>query len=144
MTEVEAASAVDDALVDAVATLVPQLSRSAAAPTRDILEQIVSGSGSDLFVARHDGRIVGLLTLVWFQIPTGRRAIIEDVVVDEAVRGSGVGSALVKAALDRAEALGARTVDLTSRPHREAANRLYLRMGFAVRDTNVYRVTLDR
>jgi ribosomal protein S18 acetylase RimI-like enzyme len=87
---------------------------------------------------------VGMLTLVAFEIPTGLRALIEDVVVDDAVRGSGAGSALVAAALAYASSLGARTVDLTSRPHREAANRLYLRMGFETRATNVYRKTLDR
>ncbi len=84
-----------------------------------------------------------MLTLATFQIPTGVRAIIEDVVVDGAARGAGVAAALVQAALDRSAELGARTVDLTSRPDREAANRLYLRMGFAVRQTNVYRRTLE-
>ena len=86
-----------------------------------------------------DGRILGSLTLVVFPIPTGIRAWIEDVVVDEAARGRGVGEALNRAALDRARAAGARTVDLTSRPSREAANRLYQRIGFQPRDTNVYR-----
>jgi len=70
------------------------------------------------------------------------RAWIEDVVVDEAGRGQGVGAALVQAALERSAERGARTVDLTSRPSREAANRLYLRLGFETRDTNVYRKDL--
>ena len=86
-----------------------------------------------------DGRIVGLLTLAVFRIPTGVRAWIEDVVVDESERGQGVGEALTREALRRAEAAGARTVDLTSRPSREAANRLYRRLGFVDRETNVYR-----
>ena len=84
-----------------------------------------------------------MLTLATFQIPTGVRAWIEDVVVDERRPGRGVAVALVQAALDEAAELGARTVDLTSRPDREAANRLYLRMGFEMRETNVYRRTLD-
>jgi ribosomal protein S18 acetylase RimI-like enzyme len=84
-----------------------------------------------------------MLTLITFEIPTAVRAWIEDVVVDETARGQGVAAALVQAALEGAEAVGARTVDLTSRPDREAANRLYLRMGFETRATNVYRRTLD-
>jgi ribosomal protein S18 acetylase RimI-like enzyme len=94
-------------------------------------------------VARHDGRIVGMLTLVAFEIPTSVRAWIEDVVVDGSARGSGVAAALVDAALVRSAELGARTVDLTSRPDREAANRLYVRLGFELRQTNVYRRALD-
>jgi len=90
-----------------------------------------------------DDRILGSLTLAWFRIPTGVRAWIEDVVVDEEARGHGVGELLNRAALDRARELGAKTVDLTSRPSREAANRLYQRIGFVARDTNVYRFTLD-
>ena len=82
---------------------------------------------------------MGMLTLAVFQTPTGVRAWIEDVVVDDAARGAGVASALVEAALDLADERGARTVDLTSRPSREAANRLYLRLGFELRETNVYR-----
>jgi ribosomal protein S18 acetylase RimI-like enzyme len=138
--QVEAAESVDDDLVAAVAALIPQLSRSSPPPTRDMLEWIVDDdSRTTLFVAREAGRVMGMLTLAVFPIPTGIRAWIEDVVVDEDARGSGVGAALVQAALDRAGAAGARTVDLTSRPDREVANRLYVRMGFEVRQTNVYR-----
>lgn len=139
---VEEATRVDDELVDAFAALVPQLSRSAPAPGPAELGAIVHSPATVLLVARDgDGRIVGSLTLAVFRIPTGVRAWIEDVVVDDGVRGGGVGSALVKAAIERAEAAGARTVDLTSRPDREIANRLYVRMGFAPRTTNVYRYT---
>ena len=108
-----------------------------------LAERIVADGATTLFVARSDDDIVGMLTLAVFQIPTGVRAIIEDVVVEDAARGAGVAAALVQAALDRSAELGARTVDLTSRPDREAANRLYLRMGFEVRQTNVYRRTFD-
>jgi ribosomal protein S18 acetylase RimI-like enzyme len=94
-------------------------------------------------VARgEDQRVVGTLTLVLYYIPTGVRAVIEDVVVDEAARGQGVGEALTRAALEVAAAKGARTVDLTSRPSRQAANRLYERLGFQRRETNVWRYTL--
>jgi ribosomal protein S18 acetylase RimI-like enzyme len=139
---IEEATQVDEELLAAFATLVPQLSRSARAPGREELEAIVSSPATVLLLARDGaGRIVGSLTLVIFRIPTGVRAWIEDVVVDEGARGLGVGAALVAAATERAERAGSRTVDLTSRPDREAANRLYVRMGFAPRETNVYRYT---
>jgi ribosomal protein S18 acetylase RimI-like enzyme len=96
-----------------------------------------------VLVARLDGAIVGTLTLVTFRIPTGVRAWIEDVVVDDVARGHGVGDLLNRFALDLARAKGAKTVDLTSRPSREAANRLYQRIGFEPRDTNVYRYSLE-
>jgi ribosomal protein S18 acetylase RimI-like enzyme len=141
---VEAAALVDDDLCAAVDHLVPQLSSSSPPPSRAVLERMVADTDTTLFVARDDSqRIVGMLTLATFQIPTGMRAWIEDVVVDDAARGAGAAAALVQAALDRSAELGARTVDLTSRPDREAANRLYLRMGFETRHTNVYRRTLE-
>jgi ribosomal protein S18 acetylase RimI-like enzyme len=140
--EVTICETVTDEVVDAFARLIPQLSSSNPPPTRSQLEILVTSEASTLFLARVEGRIVGSLTLAMFRIPTGVRAWIEDVVVDEQARGHGVGEALNRAALDLARAEGAITVELTSRPSREAANRLYLRMGFVVRDTNVYRYTL--
>jgi ribosomal protein S18 acetylase RimI-like enzyme len=127
-------------VVAALGRLIPQLSSSAPAPTQDELTEIASSPATVLLVAR-DGQdaIVGSLTLVVFRAPTGPRAWIEDVVVDTSIRGQGIGAALVLEALDRAAGAGARTVDLTSRPSREAANRLYVRLGFAARATNVYR-----
>jgi ribosomal protein S18 acetylase RimI-like enzyme len=140
---VEAATAVDDDLCAAVERLVPQLSRTSPPPSRAVLERIVSDQATTLFVARDGHVVVGMLTLATFQIPTGVRAWIEDVVVDDAARGAGVAAALVLAALELSAEVGARTVDLTSRPDREAANRLYARLGFETRQTNVYRRTLD-
>jgi ribosomal protein S18 acetylase RimI-like enzyme len=140
---IEIVAAVDAALTEAVATLIPQLSSSSPAPTREQLEEIIGDPATSLFVARDEGRIVGSLTLVAFRIPTGVRAIIEDVVTDDSSRGKGVATQLVEAALAQAREVGARTVDLTSRPDREAANRLYVRLGFEQRHTNVYRYTLD-
>ncbi|HEY4929125.1 MAG TPA: GNAT family N-acetyltransferase [Acidimicrobiales bacterium] len=135
---------VTDELVDAFVRLIPQLSSSSAPTSRDELAAIVSSVASILFVARDaDGGIVGSLTLAVFRIPTGVRAWIEDVVVDGSARGAGAGEALVAAALDRAGSAGAKTVDLTSRPNREAANRLYVRLGFEQRTTNVYRFSLE-
>ena len=136
---------VDDGLITAFARLTPQLSSSNPPPGHDELSEIVANPATVLFVARDvdSGEIVGTLTLALFRIPTGLRAWIEDVVVDQSARGKGVGAALSEAALNRARREGARTVDLTSRPTREAANRLYKRIGFVQRDTNVYRYDLD-
>jgi ribosomal protein S18 acetylase RimI-like enzyme len=142
--EIVVASRVDDALVEAFRRLLPQLSRSAEVPSPDLIREIVEAPATTLHIARDRtaaGRIAGMLTLVVFRIPTGVRAWIEDVVVDETVRGRGVGEALNREAVRRALALGARTVDLTSRPSREAANRLYQRLGFVLRESNLYRYT---
>ncbi len=129
-------------IVAAIARLIPQLSRSAPPPSQAQLEEIATSPASHLLVAESEGTVVGSLTLVVFRIPTGMRAWIEDVVVDEAARGQGVGEALNHEALRLARERGAITVDLTSRPSREAANRLYQRLGFTARDTNVYRYDL--
>ena len=129
--------------VDALARLIPQVSTSAGPPTEDAVETIVSSPVTRLLVARDaEDAIVGTLTLVAFRIPTGVGAWIEDVVVDEHARRRGVGEALMAAAIRLAEESGARHVNLTSRPEREAANRLYKRLGFEERETNVYRLRL--
>jgi ribosomal protein S18 acetylase RimI-like enzyme len=139
---VEKAEKVTEEIVAAFEVLIPQLSSSNPPPSRESLEKIVQSPATELFLARVDGRIVGSLTLAMFRIPTGLRAWIEDVVVDDAARGHGVGAALNIAALDEARQQGAVTVDLTSRPSREAANKLYKKLGFVERETNVYRYTL--
>jgi ribosomal protein S18 acetylase RimI-like enzyme len=135
--EIEKISTITPSTADSIAALVGQLSSSAKAPTREELETTVNAPGTVLLAVRQSGNLVGMLT-----IPTGMRAIIEDVVVDERYRGQGVAEALTREALVLAEAAGARTVDLTSRPSREAANRLYQKLGFQKRDSNVYRYTL--
>jgi ribosomal protein S18 acetylase RimI-like enzyme len=142
---VEPALTADPELYGALARLVPQLSSSASVPTAYDLETIVESPATTLFVAREaDGQIVGSLTLAVFRTPTGVRAWIEDVVVDEAARGRGIATALIEASLETARRAEARTVDLTSRPGRGDANRLYQRLGFERRETNVYRLTLTR
>jgi len=143
LLEIREATEVDDALVAAMARLVPQLSSSNPPPDAAALSAIVASDASVLLLAEEDGEVVGAMTLVVFTIPTGVRAWIEDVVVDEVARGRGVGDALNRAAIERAREAGARTVDLTSRPSREAANHLYRRLGFEQRDTNVYLLDLQ-
>lgn len=145
--EIVPVTQVSDALVSAFARLIPQLSSSCPPLTEAELEQVVSSPTTILLVAKdpaQEDQIVGTLTLVLFRIPTGLRAWIEDVVVDAEYRRMGVGSALTRAALEHAKAAGARTVDLTSRPSREAANRLYRQVGFVQRETNVYRYAFER
>ena len=142
MVTIEEVQTVEDELVRAFERLVPQLS-SAPVPTRRELEAIVASGSTVLLVARDGREIVGTLCLVVFRIPTGVRTRIEDVIVDQAARGKGVGEQLTRAALARAAQAGATTVDLTSRPSREAANRLYQRLGFQRPETNMYRYKIE-
>jgi ribosomal protein S18 acetylase RimI-like enzyme len=137
--EIREIAKVDDDLIAAMNLLIPQLSNSNPPPDRSALEEIVASDSSILISAYIDGAIVGSLTLIIFTIPTGKRAWIEDVVVDEKCRNEGIGEALNQEAINIARRSGAKTVDLTSRPSREAANRLYSRLGFVQRNTNIYR-----
>ena len=139
---VEIATEVTPRLVQAFARLIPQLSKSSPPPNEAELAEMVAAGSTDVLVASDGDEVLGALTLVVFRIPTGVRAWIEDVVVDDAARGRGVGEALNQFALSVARSKGAKTVDLTSRPSREAANRLYQRLGFVARETNVYRYDL--
>ena len=140
--EIRPVHRVDDELVDAFARLIPQLSSSSPPPDHDALTDIAENPNSVLFVAAVDGVIVGSLTLAFYRIPTGLKAWIEDVVVDAGARGQGVGEALNRAAVAEAAHRGAKNVSLTSRSSREAANRLYLRLGFEPYDTNLYRYSI--
>lgn len=142
--EIFIAKEVTEELIAAFQFLMPQLSFSTPAPSREQLQLIVDSPAVSLFMAREEGKLVGSLSLVLFRIPTGLRGWIEDVVVDEAMRGKGIGEGLTRAALEYARSVGARNVDLTSRPAREAANRLYTRVGFELRQTNYYRYIFNR
>jgi len=141
MIHIERCTEARPELVEAWARLMPQLNPGARPPGPDELEKMIAGGTTDLYIARdnHSGRIAGALALVVFMTPTGTHAWIEDVIVDEAWRGRGIGEALTRTAIERARERGAKAVDLTSRPAREAANRLYRRMGFELRSTNLYR-----
>ncbi len=144
---VKAATEVDDGLVEAFSRLIPQLSSSSPPPTAAELLSIIDNPNSVLFIAELDGdddarSVVGSLTLAFYRIPTGLKAWIEDVVVDESARGLGVGEALNVAAIDESRQRGAKNVSLTSRSSREAANRLYQRLGFEPYETNLYRFGL--
>ena len=129
---------------DAFERLIPQLSSSAKIPTWDELSDLISSKAGIVLAAVDDEdpeeKILGTMTLVIFRIPTGLRAWVEDVVVDGAERGKGIGEKLIRAAINRAKSEGCRTVDLTSNPKREAAHRLYKRCGFEIRETCVFRL----
>ena len=139
--EVEVAATMNQDIYNAFCRLIPTLSSTAKIPSYEELEDVIACPTTHLFLAREPDhkKIIGCLTLVLFRIPTGVRAWIEDVVVDIGFRGDGAGNALCRSAIAFATEAGARTVDLTSHPSKEAANRLYKSFGFAVRDTNVYR-----
>jgi ribosomal protein S18 acetylase RimI-like enzyme len=130
-------------LANALESLVPQLSKSNPPPSVDEVEAMLASDAITQFVARDDdGSIVGVSTLAVFPIPTALRAWIEDVIVDESARGQRIGEALTQAMIDAARLRGCATVDLTSRPSREAANHVYTKLGFQLRETNVYRFEL--
>lgn len=137
-TIAEIVTEVTEPLVEAIGRLIPQLSTRLAAPSREELERIVRSSCAALFAVRSEARIAGVLTLVWYDVPSGRKAWIEDVVVDAALRGCGAGEALVRAALGHAERMGVQAVMLTSSPRRAAARALYRKIGFKEAETSVF------
>lgn len=145
MFEIRHLTEVTDDVVEAFARLIPQLS-TAKPPDRDKLEAIVRSPSIQILLAYdvdRDKPIVGTLTLVTFQTPTNKHAWIEDVVVDQAARNKGIGEALTREAMNLAAHYGSAWIDLTSRPSREDANRLYQRLGFVKRNTNLYRYTIE-
>jgi ribosomal protein S18 acetylase RimI-like enzyme len=140
--EIEKVQFATPEVVDGLNKLLPQLSSQPPTLTIDDVERMVHSEAATLFVATENGVVLGTLTLIIFSIPTGRRGWIEDVVVDQGSRGAGVGEQLTTAAIDEARLRGVRSLDLTSRPSREAANAMYIKLGFGLRETNLYRLTL--
>jgi ribosomal protein S18 acetylase RimI-like enzyme len=144
---IEIVQAVTDELLAAFGRLTPQLSETMALPTRPQLEEIIASPATSLLIARDSdgqGEIIGTLTLAVFRSPAGINAHIEDVVVDQKARGKGAGEALTRAAMALAREKGAKKIDLTSAPRREAANRLYQRLGFVLWDTHFYRYVIEQ
>ena len=141
--QIDIVTIADDELYEAFQRLVPQLTKNNPPPSLNDLSALVRDSSSTLMVARtKSGEIVGALTLTVYRVPTGVRSIIEDVIVDNSARGQGIGEALIKRAIDTAREKGAKNISLTSNPMREAANRLYMRVGFTKRETNAYQIKL--
>ncbi len=144
MVSIRPVTEVTESLTDAYRVLIPQLSSSSSPPTGEALQRIIESDSAQILIAENEnGEILGTMTIIIFQIPTGIRAWIEDVVVDSSVRGQGIGKKLNLAALELAKQAGAKTVDLTSRPARQEANQLYKSIGFAERETNVYRFSFE-
>lgn len=134
-------TAITDEFFNAITCLIPQLTLTSPLPTREEMERMIASDSCVLLAARfsdQDAGVMGVLTLIIYRVPTGIRAHIEDVVVDESMRGKGIGEELVRHALNMAREAGADGVVLTSNPKREAANRLYQRLGFAIWETNLY------
>src|SRR6266853_1522124 len=138
MVPVEAVTAATSEVHAALARLLPQLNPKLPAPTLERLQTIVDDPAVTLFVAREGEEIVGTATVIVYTTPFWIKARLDEVVVDDVSRGKGVGAALVKASLDLARKKGVEVVELQSGVQRDAAHRLYERMGFKRRDTNVY------
>jgi ribosomal protein S18 acetylase RimI-like enzyme len=127
-------------VLQSINELLPQLSSSAQVISMDRLSELVESDNTIIFIGTDEsGQILGMLSLIVMKIPTGNKAWIEDVVVDQLARGKGMGKALMNHALEKAKELAVKSVDLTSRPSREKANMLYQSLGYQIRETNVYR-----
>ena len=142
--EIRRITQVSDALEEAFARLMPRLSPRLGAPSREVLRRVAGSETGELLAAVAGERIVGVLTLAWYDAPSGRKAWIEDVVVDGAARGCGAGDALVRAAVEHAARIGAGKVMLTSNPAREAARALYRKVGFEEVETTVFAFKTDK
>ena len=142
--EIRRITQVSDALEEAFARLMPQLSPRLGAPSREVLRRVAGSETGALLAAVAGERIVGVLTLAWYDAPSGRKAWIEDVVVDGAARGCGAGDALVRAAVEHAARIGAGKVMLTSNPAREAARAIYLKVGFEEVESTVFAFNTDK
>lgn len=140
--EIRRITQVSDALEEAFARLMPQLSPRLGAPSREVLRRVAGSETGALLAAVAGERIVGVLMLAWYDAPSGRKAWIEDVVVDAATRGRGIGEALVREALALARREGVARVMLTSNATRRASHRLYERMGFVRYETDCFRLDL--
>ncbi len=135
--KIEQVHQADEKLVETIRALLPQLTEARTPPTLVQLEDVVSNQ--TLLVAHgDDGKILGTLTFVLYRVASGIKGRIEDVIVDESARGQGVGEALVREGMRLANEAGVLMLELTSMPYRQSANRLYKRLGFVRKPTNVY------
>lgn len=132
---------ISKAMLIAFEKLIPQLCQNCKIPSKKYLDEILNSKNTFLFLAEEEG-IIGTLTLIINQIPTGKKAWIEDVVVDNKLRGKGIGKMLIEFAIEFARNKGISKIDLTSKPERVAANELYKKLGFKQKNTNVYRLEI--
>ena len=143
MVEIIEISEASNEILSQVNGLLPQLSKSASPLSLESLDILAKSESTTLFVAKEGKKVWGLLSLVLFPIPTGTKAWVEDVVVDSSARGKGIGKALMNHALKKVREKRGKSIDLTSRPSRETANKLYQSLGYQKRETNVYRLSLS-
>ncbi len=139
---IEAATEANQELLDALTALLPQLNPKLKPLTMERLSTVIGDPATTLLVARYDARIVGAAAVLVYATPAFVKARIEDVVVDEHSRGKGVGEALVRRCMEVARERGAEIVELQSARWRKVANRLYPRLGFQLRESNLYRLEL--
>ena len=140
---IESLTSSDASTAEAIRLLIEQLTGRDSSFGEEELRQTLQDSASRLFVMRREGAIVGMLTLCIYHCPTARKVWVEDVVVDSAYRGQGLGKELVAFAIDYVEKnLAPCSLMLTSRPSRIAANELYRKAGFEQRQTNVYKIDI--
>ena len=125
---------------EAMQRFLDQLTSNPMTLTEEMFNQLIASSNSHLFFLMKDEQIAGMLTVGIYHSPTGGKAWIEDVVVDEAFRGQGLSKLLVAHAIEFTKSQGIPSLMLTSNPKRIAANRLYQAMGFGRKETNVYRM----
>ena len=143
MVEIIEISEASNEILSEVNGLLPQLSKSASPLSLESLDILAKSESTNLFVAKEGKKVWGMLSLVLFSIPTGTKAWVEDVVVDSSARGKGIGKALMNHALKKVREKRGKSIDLTSRPSRETANKLYQSLGYQKRETNVYRLSLS-
>ena len=144
MIEIKRVESIDPELLEGIQNLFPQLTQFSPIPDEDQLRQIINSDSTTIWVAKdNDQTILGMLNLTIYRTTTGVHAWIEDVVVDQAARRQGIAARMTLAAIDHSRNKGAKAINLTSRPAREAANLLYLKLGFTKVETNLYRMKLD-
>lgn len=142
---VEAATEPTPELHAALARLLPQLNPTLPVPDLERLRRLLADPAVTLLIAREGVQVVGTTTVIVYTTPFWIKARLDEVVVDAQARGKGVGEALVKAGLEVGRRAGAQLAELQSGkgPARAAAHRLYERMGFRIRDTDVFRISLE-
>lgn len=137
--KIEELTSTEEVTLDGLNRLLKQLSDEIVPLSQQQLNFIISAEHIHLLVIKDKDRIIGMLTLIENSLLSGHKAWIDDVVVDTDRRGEGIARMLLDSAIQLANSLGIEKIDLTSRPDRIAANELYKRVGFAQRNTNVYR-----
>ena len=128
---------------EAMQRFLDQLTTHPMTLTETMFRQLIDSENSHLFFLMKEGQIAGMLTVGIYYSPTGGKAWIEDVVVDEAFRGQGLSKQLVAHAIEFTQSKQIPLLMLTSNPKRIAANKLYQAMGFSRKETNVYRMKFE-